>query len=93
VSDTPLDPAGLLGALAADQSADLGPHTAAQVLARLGAAHRRLRELSQIEAGLVAELERSLTRVQQRWEVPRLPGEVHDLASLNAVGDALFAAR
>jgi anion-transporting ArsA/GET3 family ATPase len=93
VSDSPLDPAALLGALAAGQSADLGPHTAAQVLARLGAAHRRLRELSQIEAGLVAELERSLTRVQQRWEVPRLPGEVHDLASLNAVGDALFAAR
>ena len=85
-----LDPHEVLGNRAAELAEDLQPHTAAQLMARLGAAHRRLRELSEREAAFVRELRRHMSAVQVQWTVPRLQGEVHDLEALDHVGDHLF---
>ncbi|MEC8424293.1 MAG: ArsA-related P-loop ATPase, partial [Myxococcota bacterium] len=70
-------------------SADLPTHTGGQLLARLGAAHRRLRELSVIENGLVESVCRRMVRGQSIWSVPRLEEDVHDLPSLGRIGEHL----
>ena len=88
-----LDPEAILGARAREASADLAPHTAGSLLARLGAAHRRLQELARLEGALVTELEGIIDANQHIWKVPRLPGEVHDLQALVAVGDHLLRGR
>lgn len=83
---------GVLGAAAEAQSADLDPATARSLLARLGAAHRRLRELAAHEDQLVDGVRGHMRPGQLLWSVPRLPDEVHDLRGLAAVGGALFGA-
>ncbi len=81
-----LDPAVVLGDAAERLSADLPKHTAGRLLARLGASHRRLRELTAIEDGLVDGVFRKLRPRQRLWSVPRLESDVHDLPSLARVG-------
>jgi anion-transporting ArsA/GET3 family ATPase len=61
-----------------------------RVLARLKAAHHRLRELSQVEDRLVGGLRSDLRPDQDLWSVPRFEEEVHDLKSLDRVGATLF---
>lgn len=81
------DVEGLLGATARE----IDSVVAANVLARLGAAHRRLRDLAQLEAGWVAELKRSARLGLPFVEVPRRAGEVHDLGALLDLHRFLFA--
>jgi len=89
-SPTPIDPEAALGALAAARAQDLQPHTDARLLARLGAAHRRLRELSALEEQQIALVTSRLGAGQRIWRVPRLETQVHDLSALGAVGDLLM---
>lgn len=79
-----------LGALAGSLSDDLPPHTASSLLARLGAAHRRLRELAGAEDALVGRLTKHMDTRQRLWTVPRLEDEVNDLQGLATVGGHLF---
>ncbi len=79
-----------LGGLADELAHDLPPHTAASLLARLGAAHRRLRELARAEGALMGELRDHMQPTQRMWTVPRLEDEVNDLAGLATVGGHLF---
>jgi len=79
----------VLGERAAALAADLPAHTAGQLLARLGASHRRLRELSAVEDGLVGALMRRMRHGQAVWSVPRLEEDVHDLPSLGRIGEHL----
>lgn len=81
-----------LGAAATSAAADLSGPTARSLLARLGAAHRRLRELAEHEDQLVGEVRRHMRPGQRLWSVPRMPEEVHDLQGLSAVGAALLRA-
>lgn len=66
--------------------------TARQLMARLKAAHQRLRQMSLVEDGLVSDLSSKLRRNQKIWSVPRFEEEVHDLQSLDRVGSTLFDA-
>ena len=68
----------------------LEPHTVGRLLARLGASHRRLRELSALEEQQIARVGGRLQPGQQLWRVPRLEGQVHDLAALQQVADLLL---
>lgn len=90
-SKTPLDPAVVLGEAAQRAAADLPPHTAERLLARLGAAHRRLRELSALEEQQMLSVMDHLERGQHLWRVPRLESQVHDLSALGRVGEHLMA--
>ena len=89
-SGAPLDPDEVLGSRATALSADLEPHTADRLLARLGAAHRRLRELSGIEDQQIRGIADRLDRAQHLWKVPRLETQVHDLRALSRVGGILM---
>lgn len=60
------------------------------LLARLGAAHRRLLGLSTAEESIVTALLSALRADQMSWQVPRLDDEVNDLAGLARVGAYLF---
>lgn len=91
-SPNPIDPEGALGAIAREHCADLAPHTTERLLARLGAAHRRLRELSSIEEQQIAHVASKLEGQQRIWRVPRLETQVHELTALLAVGDHLMRA-
>jgi len=86
-----LFPAELLGEAAHRLGADLAPHTAQGLLARLGAAHRRLRELSLAETDQVDRVRREMREGQRIWTIPRLERDVHDLEGLALVADRLFA--
>ena len=87
-----LKPRQVLGEKAAAAAEGLGPHTANQLLARLGAAHKRLRELAHREAGLLkSELRPHMNRSQKLWSIPRFEEDVHDLPSLSRVGQVLLA--
>jgi anion-transporting ArsA/GET3 family ATPase len=70
------------------------PSTAANsLMARLGAAHRRMLGLSKAEASIVSGLLSALQASQMSWQVPRLDDEVNDLAGLARVGSYLFRPR
>jgi anion-transporting ArsA/GET3 family ATPase len=84
-----IDPATVLGPMAKELAADLPAHTAGALMARLGASHRRLRELAHVEDGLVDGLRRRLRRGQIIWSIPRLEEDVHDLPSLARIGGHL----
>ena len=87
-SDTPLEAAALLHEEAQALSEDLESRTAASLVARLGAAHGRLRQQAATERALVEKV-RSFADgfiVQ----VPRLENEVHDLHGLSQVAHHLF---
>jgi anion-transporting ArsA/GET3 family ATPase len=66
--------------------------TAGPLLARLGAAHRRLRDLSVLEAARVEELRRASAGAAWVKVIPRLPDEVHDLDGLLRLHLNLFDA-
>ncbi len=89
VTDEPPDARSLLSSLASSLSEGLAPHTADAVVARLGAADRRLRELSALEARRLQVVRQAMSAGQVMWQAPRLPGEVHDVAALLAVGAQL----
>lgn len=79
-----------LKAVSDENSDDLEPHVVQSLLARLGAAHRRLQLLSNLEEKLVMKLQKDLDGDQLIFSVPRIHGEVHDLRALNNVGNLLF---
>jgi anion-transporting ArsA/GET3 family ATPase len=68
----------------------LAPRTVASVLARLSMAHRRLADLAQTEAGIVAAVRAAAAGADFFQEVPRLDTEVNDLESLYELGSRLF---
>lgn len=86
-----LDPNALLGEAASSLQAKFEPGTSARILARLGAAHRRLRQHAHIERKLIENI-RSMMHgeTDMLYEVPRLEGEVHDLGSLDRAAALLF---
>lgn len=88
--DRALSPDEILGEAARTLSEGLPAHTAGTVLARLGAAHRRLLELSRHEGAMVEELVPEISAKQHIWQVPRLAGEVHDVHALAKVGGLLL---
>lgn len=79
-----------LQALADQISHDLPEDTVERVMARLSRAHARLRDVMASEQALAAKVRASAHGTGFIQQVPRLPGEVHDLPSLRAVGAALF---
>ncbi len=85
-----LDAERTLGDLALTSSRDLEAHTASTLVARLGAAHRRLVELVAHEDVVFARLEHSVRAGVPLWRVPRLEREVNDLETLQALGRHLF---
>ncbi|MDP2305184.1 MAG: ArsA-related P-loop ATPase [Pseudomonadota bacterium] len=64
--------------------------TSGPLLARLGAAHRRLRELAALEAARVEELRRASGVATWLRVIPRHPEEVHDLEGLLRLHRDLF---
>lgn len=84
------DAAAVLGGAARELSPDLPEPVVNSVLARLGMAHRRLRDLATAEAALTEKLRRAAHQGGFYQEVARLEGEVHDLAALHEVGRRLF---
>jgi len=79
-----------LGDLVEECAVDLAPHTGSRLLARLQTAHRRLIRLVEKEERLVEMLSKKMLKQQQLWSVPRLSGEIHDIAALREAGKALF---
>ncbi|TNE84984.1 MAG: ArsA family ATPase [Deltaproteobacteria bacterium] len=88
--DASHDAEGALGAPAREMAGDLDEKTVKRLLARLGMAHRRLRELSEAEHAMVERVRRHARGGGFYQEVPRLDDEVNDLKSLNLVGENLF---
>ena len=86
-----LDPNTLLGEAASELQGQFSQGTSARILARLGAAHRRLRQHAHIERKLIENI-RSMMHDETNTlvEVPRLEGEVHDLDSLDRAASLLF---
>lgn len=80
----------VLGESARALATDLDDRTVKRLLARLGMAHRRLRELSEAEHAMVERVRREATGGGFYQEVPRLDDEVNDLESLHALGKYLF---
>lgn len=77
-------------ALLGRRARELDPALAPQVLARLGAAHRRLRDLAALERQWVTRLAATAPGVAL-VEIDRQPGEVHDLSGLLLLHRWLFA--
>lgn len=71
-------------------SRTLNPQVSPRLLARLGAAHRRLREVAQMDALRVEELRRAAGA--SVTEVPRMRDEVHDIRGLLTLHTHLFGA-
>ncbi len=84
------DAMALLGAQAQALAPDLDPSIVSSLLARLGMAHRRLRELATSERVVIERVHAASGGGRFYQEVPRLDTEVNDLASLLAVGRELF---
>ncbi|MEZ4238915.1 MAG: ArsA-related P-loop ATPase [Myxococcota bacterium] len=84
------DATAVLGALAEARGEDLPPSTVASVLARLGMAHRRLHALRVAEQALTKRVREAARGGGFFQEIPRIEGNVHDLAALATVGEALF---
>ncbi len=84
------DAAAVLGATAREIAPDAADSVVHSVLARLGMAHRRLRELSVAEHALADRVRRAAQGGGFYQEVPRFAGEVHDVQALHRVGQALF---
>lgn len=80
-----IDPSAILADAARDHSSDLDPHTSSQLIARLGANHRRLLGLSRSEEVLSDAIRLRLHDGQRMWHVPRMEGEVHDIDALGQV--------
>jgi len=85
------DPEALLGAQAHALAQDLAPHTAETLLARLGSAERRLRELALLEERRLGVVRQAMSGNQSLWSAPLLEGEVHDVAALIHLGRLLLS--
>ena len=85
-----LVPENVLGELARSLAHDLKPHTVDQLLARLGANHRRLLGLCTSEKILSKSLFDRMKENQMLWHIPRIEGEVHDLDSLGRAFDEAY---
>jgi hypothetical protein len=85
-STTPPDVEALIGANARQMNAEIAP----SVMARLGAAHRRLRELAAMDQQRVEELKRAAGSRLWLKVVPRMSGEVHDLEGLRGLHQYLL---
>ncbi|MFN7143216.1 MAG: ArsA family ATPase [Myxococcota bacterium] len=77
-------------ALLGDRARALDAVTAGPLLARLGMAHRRLRDLAALEAARVDELRRYAGTQLWTKVIPRHADEVHDLAGLLRLHEDLF---
>ncbi len=89
--DQEIEPHVLLGDMIQEASRGLPAGTSARLLARLGAAHARLREVSRRERQLIDDLASRLDAAGGFLvELPRLEGEVHDLDALRVLGGYLF---
>jgi anion-transporting ArsA/GET3 family ATPase len=86
--DEPLEPGVLLGEDANALAGDLAPRTAASLIARLGAAHGRLRQLTRTERTLIHRVRGFNNGFL--IEIPRLEREVHDVNGLLMVATHLF---
>jgi anion-transporting ArsA/GET3 family ATPase len=84
------DASAALRELAEAHSADLPAGTLDRVLARLGAAHGRLRTLTEGEQVMTQRVLHAAEGAGFYQEVPRLEGNVHDLDALNRVGEEMF---
>lgn len=85
----PLDAEVEVGALAEAHADGLPPGTAPRVVARLGAAHRRLREVTALEEHQVRRLRRQPGLGGFFVLLPRLEEEVNDLGGLQRLGESL----
>lgn len=85
-----LDVDAALGELAESLDDDLPEGTRNTLFERIRHAHERLQAIVQAERKAVAEV-RSVATGGFYQEVPRIEGEVNDLASLHEVGRYLFA--
>ncbi|RME22202.1 MAG: ArsA family ATPase [Deltaproteobacteria bacterium] len=90
VGEEPPDAEQVLGPLAASLAGDLAPHTAEALVARLGAADRRLRELSALEARRLQVVRQAMSPGQEMWQARRQLREVHDVEALLVVGAQLL---
>jgi anion-transporting ArsA/GET3 family ATPase len=89
--DAPLEAGVLLADDARELSEDLPARTAASLVARLGAAHGRLRQQGHTERVLIKRVHGFTgDRGGPVVEIPRLEREVHDLDGLLEVGRHLF---
>jgi hypothetical protein len=84
------DAVAVLGPIAREASDGLPAPVVQSVLARLGMAHKRLHELAVAEKALVERMRHASKGGGYLQRVPRLDGEVHDLAALHDVGRHLF---
>jgi anion-transporting ArsA/GET3 family ATPase len=84
------DAKAALGQIAEKLAEGLPPATIPSVMARLGMAHRRLRALRVAEDELTVRLREVAKAGGFYQEIPRLDGNVHDLAALATVGRHLF---
>ncbi|MBK9368905.1 MAG: hypothetical protein IPN01_21830 [Deltaproteobacteria bacterium] len=90
-AEEPLEPEILLGQAARTTGADLHERTAASLVARLGAAHGRLRQLAHSERVLIQALHKINPAGAFFVELPWLEQQVYDLGALRVVADSLFA--
>ncbi|MCB9794539.1 MAG: ArsA family ATPase [Alphaproteobacteria bacterium] len=87
----PLDPRELLAEEVLAAAEDLDPRTAQSLIARLGAAHSRLRQVSGAEQAIIDRV-RGLIAGDDAFlvQVPWLEEQVNDLGGLRRVADSLF---
>lgn len=85
------DARAALGGPAGSSAGDLPPAVVPSLLARLGMAHRRLHALRVAETALTGRVRATAAGGGFYQEVPRLDGNVHDLAALAAVSTHLLA--
>jgi anion-transporting ArsA/GET3 family ATPase len=84
------DARDFLGDVAGNLSSDLSESVMGSVLARLGMAHRRLHDLARAEERLIEKVREVAVGGGFLRRVPRLEGQVHDLAALHKVGKSIF---
>lgn len=90
--DEPLEPEVLLGKDAQELAQGLEARTAASLVARLGAAHGRLRQLAAAERRLIQLAAKHNPPDAFLVELPWLEQQIHDLPGLLALAERLFGA-
>lgn len=90
-SSNTIDAEAIIGAQATQLSADLEARTRASLVARLGVAHARLRQLAASEREIIANV-RKLSAPDDAFvaEIPWLERQVYDVAALLEVAEHLF---
>jgi anion-transporting ArsA/GET3 family ATPase len=85
-SNSELDVSDILKEVTVQVSTDLPVNTSTVLLARISSAYRRLKMLSNHENSLIESLSNKKDNI---WIIPRIHGEVHDIYTLNTVGNFL----